>query len=74
VVGANAAAEKNSGVSADDVLNITNSLPPGKVAIFLLIEHTWALDLRDAFRSQGRLLQAHTMITPESLVRAGVGF
>jgi uncharacterized membrane protein len=71
-VGAEAAAERNFGASADDILNIANSLPAGKVAIFLLFEHTWAIDLRDAFRSQGGLLLAQGMLTPESLIRAGV--
>jgi uncharacterized membrane protein len=70
--GAEAAAEKSFGVSTDDVLNIANSLPPGKVAIFMLVEHTWAIDLRDAFRSQGGMLLAQGMLTPESLIRAGM--
>ncbi len=70
--GAEVAAEKNFGVSADDILEIANALPPGKVAIFLLIEHTWAIDLRDAFRDQGGILLAQGMITPEALIRAGV--
>jgi uncharacterized membrane protein len=70
--GAEAAAEKSFGASADDILNIANSLPPGKVAIFLLFEHTWAIDLRDAFRSQGGIMLAQGMLTPETLIRAGM--
>ena len=70
--GAEAAAEKNFGVSADDIQKIADALPLGKVAIFLLIEHTWAIDLRDAFRDQGGVLLAQGMITPEALILAGV--
>jgi uncharacterized membrane protein len=70
--GAYAVAENDFGVSTDEILRIANSLPNDKVAIFLLIEHTWALDLRDAFRSQGGILLAQGMITPESLISAGI--
>lgn len=70
--GAYAGAQKEFGASTQDVLNIANSLAPGQVAIFLMIEHTWAIDLRDAFRSQGGLLLAQGMLTPESLIGAGI--
>jgi uncharacterized membrane protein len=70
--GAEAVAERDYGVSSNEILNIANSLPLGKVAIFLLFEHTWAIDLKDAFRDQGGRLIAQGMITPESLMKAGV--
>jgi uncharacterized membrane protein len=71
VAGAFAVAENDFGESHEQLVRIAQEMPPGKVAIILMIEHVWAKDLKYAFRSQGGVLVAQGMITPESLVMVG---
>jgi uncharacterized membrane protein len=59
------------GLSEDDLLEIADRIPIGSSALFLLIEHLWALGLKDAAESSQGTVVANGFITPETLVRMG---
>ncbi len=60
------------GLDEDDLLEIADSIPAGSAALFILLEHVWALGLREAVvNSQGNVV-ANGWITPETLMTLGV--
>lgn len=70
VAGAEAAEE---GILDDeDVWSIADSIPIGTTAAVALIEHRWAIGLRDAIRRAGGVALADSWVHPEDLVAAGV--
>jgi hypothetical protein len=50
---------------------IADAIPFGEAAAVALIEHRWAIPLRDAIRGAGGVPLADTWIHPEDLVAAG---
>ena len=42
-----------SGVSPEDILDISGQIPTGGAALLMLVEHLWLIPLRDAIRAQG---------------------
>ena len=69
--GALAAAQKNYGITEEDIWEITEDIPEGTAAAILIIEHLWAKELKQALRDAGGVLVSQGMITPELLVLVG---
>lgn len=69
--GALRVAENNYGIGLDMLDSVVGDIPPGTSALLLLIEHTWAIGLRDAVRNAGGVVLSQAMLTPEALMRAG---
>jgi uncharacterized membrane protein len=66
-----AAARENYGITEEDILEITEAIPEGTVAAFLIIEHLWAKSLKQAVRDAGGVLMSQGMLTPELLIAVG---
>lgn len=60
-----------SGVSVADIRRIGRDLAPGTAAALLLLEHRWAVGLRDALRDAGGFPVAQGFLTLEGLVLIG---
>lgn len=69
--GALAAAEQSYGLTAADVLDIASELAPGDAAALLMIEHTWAVDFRDAVLQAGGVMLGQGFLTPGTLILIG---
>jgi len=72
--GANIGAEValEGGVLTNAVWSVADVVPPGSMAAVALIEHRWAIPLRDAVRRAGGMSLADAWIQPEDLVLYGV--
>jgi uncharacterized membrane protein len=55
------------GLSQSEIQGIAASLGPGSSAGFLLIEHVWARDLKDAIRDVGGFPLGEGFLTPQTL-------
>ena len=71
-LGAAAFAKQNFGLSQEDIQGIAKDIPPGKTAVMVLIEHRWAVPLKEAFERAGGVMLAQGMVRPETLIGAGV--
>jgi uncharacterized membrane protein len=69
VAGAEAADENMLG--EETMWSIADTIPPGTTAGVALIEHRWAIPLRDAIRRAGGVALADTWLHPEDLIAAG---
>jgi uncharacterized membrane protein len=70
IAGADAAADGN--VLGDEVMwSVADAIPADSTAAVALIEHRWAIPLRDAIRHAGGVTIADTWVHPEDLVAAG---
>lgn len=59
------------GVDNEGLDSILEDLPPGGAALYLLIEHRWALGLKRAVRDAGGILVAQDFLSPEALIGVG---
>jgi hypothetical protein len=66
-----AAAEDGSVLDGDDVWYLADAIPPGASAAIALIEHRWAIPLRDAIQEAGGQTLADTWVHPQDLVAIG---
>jgi uncharacterized membrane protein len=66
-----AAAEDGSILDGDDVWYLADAIPPGASAAIALIEHRWAIPLRDAIQDAGGHALADTWVHPQDLVAIG---
>lgn len=55
----------------DDVWYVADAIPPGTSAAVAIIEHQWAIPLRDAVRDSGGRMLADSWLHPEDLVEFG---
>jgi uncharacterized membrane protein len=72
--GALAGAEAaDAGVSAlgDEVWYVADAIPPGTTAAVAILEHRWAIGLRDAIAGRGGILLADAWLHPADLVALG---
>ena len=70
--GALAGAEAaEDGLLDDTMWSIADTIPMGTTAAVALIEHRWAISLRDAIRRNGGVPLADSWIHPEDLVAIG---
>jgi uncharacterized membrane protein len=72
-LGAVAGAEAADGnmLGEDMMWSIADTIPAGTTAGVALIEHRWAIPLRDAIRRAGGVTLADSWIHPEDLIAAG---
>jgi len=59
-------------VDAGDVWEATSAVPPGGAAAVVLIEHRWAIPLRDAIASAGGVPLADAWLAPEDVASLGL--
>jgi len=69
--GALAAAEHSYGLTAADVQEMADDLNPGEAAALLMIEHSWAVDFRDAVMDAGGMMLGQGFLTPGTLMLIG---
>jgi uncharacterized membrane protein len=72
VLGA-AAMEGGHVFDSEDTWYVDDAIPPGTAAAVALLEHRWAIGLRDAIRDAGGFHLADAWIHPADLVAIGVG-
>ncbi len=63
--------EYEYGIDVDGLATIADDIPTGGAAMLLVIEHTWAIPLRDALRASGGIMIAQDFLSPEALIAAG---
>jgi len=63
--------EYEYGIDADGLSTIADDIPAGGAAMLLVIEHTWAIPLRDAMRASGGIMIAQDFLSPEALIAFG---
>jgi uncharacterized membrane protein len=66
-------AERDYGMSADQLADLADSIPAGSAAAIMVIEHHWATSLRDALADAGGELLVQAMIGPDLLLTVGAG-
>ena len=71
-VGAQAAAEGATVFSDEEAWDVIEEIPNGSAAALLLIEHHWAVPLRDAIASAGGFRISDGFISPLDLVEIGL--
>lgn len=59
------------GLDAEDVKDMAENIPNDSAALLLLVEHLWAIPLRDAMREANGMLIAQDFLSPELLVSIG---
>jgi len=69
-LGAETAVE--GGMLGEAVWSVADVVPPGSMAAVALVEHRWAIPLRDAVRRAGGVALADAWIHPQDLVLYGV--
>jgi uncharacterized membrane protein len=72
IAGAEAAADGIDMVSAEDAWDVVEEIPNNTAAAILLIEHRWAIPLRDAIGRAGGFRLADAFISPLDLVAIGM--
>ena len=73
VAGAEAAIESEGEFLGDEVMwSIADTIPEGTTAAVALLEHRWAIPLRDAIRNVGGVVLADNWLHPEDLVAFGM--
>jgi len=70
-LGAAGVDERGVVLGRDNVWYLADAVPPGSSAGIALLEHRWAIPLRDAIARAGGRNLADTWIHPEDLVAAG---
>ncbi len=66
------AAEDGHLIPEDDAWYIADTIPEGSVAAIVLIEHLWAIPLREAILDAGGIALADEWIHPQDLIAVGV--
>ncbi|GGL88002.1 DUF1269 domain-containing family protein [Streptomyces fumigatiscleroticus] len=59
------------GLTLDEIRDLAGELEPGSAAAFVLLEHLWARDLKQAIRDAGGVPVAEGFLTEESLDLVG---
>jgi uncharacterized membrane protein len=72
IIGAEAGAEGLEVFSDEDAWDVLGDIPDGTAAALLLIEHHWAVPLRDAMARNGGFRIADGFISPLDLVEIGL--
>jgi hypothetical protein len=70
--GAGAAADGVSVFSDDDAWDVIEEIPNGTAAALILLEHHWAVPMRDAVARTGEFRTADAFISPLDLVEIGL--
>jgi len=70
-VGAISSEDGFFGLSKDDLDEIADRIPRGTAATFILLEHLWAVGLKEAMRNVGGEVIGQGWITPATLIAMG---
>jgi uncharacterized membrane protein len=70
-IGAETAAANGSPLGLEDAWYLADAIPPGTAAAIALIEHRWAIPLRDAIEAAGGHDLVDSWVHPEDLVAIG---
>jgi uncharacterized membrane protein len=70
-LGAATVEERGGVINPEDVWYLADAIPPGTSAGIALLEHRWAIPLRDAIARAGGHSLADAWVHPEDLVAAG---
>jgi len=70
--GAAVASERRDDAGRDDVWDVLDEIPEDTAAAVILLEHRWAIPLRDAVRGAGGFPISDGWIHPEDLVAVGM--
>jgi uncharacterized membrane protein len=73
VQAAAAAAQNGSRLGPADAWFLADQIPPGTAAAIVLLEHRWAVPLRDAVEAAGGHDLIDTWVHPEDLAASGAG-
>jgi uncharacterized membrane protein len=63
--------EYEYGLDEEALASLAEDIPPGGAALLGVIEHRWAIPLRNAVRNQGGIVIAQDFLNPESLIALG---
>jgi uncharacterized membrane protein len=69
-----AAEDGEFGLDSDDIDQIADLIPRGASAAFILLEHLWAIGLKEAVGNANGAVIAHGWITPATLFARGEEF
>jgi len=70
--GAEAAAERGGVLSEETAWDVLEEIPPDTAGLLILLEHRWAIPLRDAIARAGGFRLASEFISPLDLVAIGL--
>jgi uncharacterized membrane protein len=70
-LGASAFAERNFGLSQQDIQAIAQDIPPDRTLLLALFEHRWAIPLKEAIMSAKGEVFAQGIVRPETLIAVG---
>ena len=70
-VGAEIGAERPGVFTDEEAWDVIEEIPNGTAAALILLEHRWAIPLRDAIRRAGGVPLADSWIHPEDLIAIG---
>lgn len=70
-LGAAAVDARGSVIDPDDVWYVVDAIPPGTSAGIALLEHRWAIPLRNSIERAGGVTLVDSWIHPEDLLAAG---
>jgi uncharacterized membrane protein len=73
-IGGLAAEQGEFGLDGEDIDEIADLIPRGSAAAFLLLEHLWAIGLKEALRNADGEVIAHGWLTPATLIARGQEF
>ena len=59
------------GLDRDDIDEIADLIPRGSAAAFILLEHLWAIGLKEALQNSNGAVIAHGWVTPATLIAMG---
>lgn len=71
VIGEMAAEAEEFGLDSDDMDEIADRIPRGSSAAFILLEHLWAIGLKESLRNTNGAVIAHGWLTPATLIAMG---
>jgi uncharacterized membrane protein len=63
--------EYEYGLDDESILEIAEMIPPGGAALLAVIEHTWAIPLRNAVVASSGIMLAQDFISPDALIAYG---
>ena len=71
VIGEMGAEAEDFGLDSDDMDEIADRIPRGSSAAFILLEHLWAIGLKESLRNTNGAVIAHGWLTPATLIAMG---
>ncbi len=70
-IGMLASEEGEFGLDSDDIDQIADLIPRGSAAALILLEHLWAIGLKESVGNANGVVIAHGWITPATLIAKG---